>query len=148
MRELKFRAWDKDEGSMVLFSDVHSEGVCLMLSFEGNLLDMAYERCDLEGPVNERYELMQHTGLKDDFDNDIYEGDILRICDYNNDPEIGKYVVVYCAGNDYPAFDLKPYLSEELNGLSYAKAECRIAVIGNVYEHPHLIPKGGEVAVG
>ena len=95
----------------------------------------------------EALEVMQFTGLFDKNKKEIYEGDIVRWSDCyepEDSIEVSVHQVVYCAEDDYPAFDLKPYLCEELNGLSYAMAEGYLEVIGNLHEHPHLLESSHE----
>lgn len=101
-------------------------------------------------PFCEHVELMQFTGLLDRDGQEIFEGDILRLCywEYDDEPELNSYAiheVVWGGDGDYPAFDLKPPI-EEMNGLQ----ACFIGgedypiwceVIGNVYESPHLLTK-------
>ncbi len=84
----------------------------------------------------------QYTGLKDKDGKEIYEGDIISVVDIGTNPfENSRHQVVYCGEDDYPAFDLKPHIDCDSNGLSYLKAGAdeEMIVIGNIYENPELI---------
>ena len=81
----------------------------------------------------------QYTGLKDSRRREIYEGDILR---YSEDG-FGEFsyegVIEYAGESDYPAFDLRPRVDCDSNGLSYIMACCFCEVIGTLWddEKPH-----------
>ena len=82
----------------------------------------------------------ESTGLTDKNGKEIFEGDIIRIKE--DDEEEGRvYSVAYFGDKDYPAFDTIPHVDYDSNGLSYAKATCEIEVIGNIYENKELLPK-------
>ena len=109
MREIKFRYWETDFKRMTI-----ADGNNTFELFEQN-----------------SYPVMQFTGLKDSKGVEIYEGDIL-VCremhdsnlDYWQNNEAVPFEVVWCeTGWVIPARD------ELMN----------FEVIGNVYEHPHLL---------
>ena len=87
---------------------------------------------------------MQCTGLKDKNKKLIYEGDIVRYSEYDNDVDCRaewEYAEVVWGGNyDYPAFDLKDTDFDGTNGLSYIFGEgWTIEVCGNIYENPDIL---------
>ena len=76
----------------------------------------------------DEYILMQYTGLKDKNGNEIYEGDILKYTDpdENNQPVKSRRVVKW---------DEWKMLDELQNGFSI------VEVVGNIYENPELVKK-------
>ena len=62
MREIKFRAWDKDKSEMI----------------EWEALRMTYASF-LNTPNDWLYDCMQYTGLNDKNGKEIYEGDLYQI---------------------------------------------------------------------
>lgn len=78
--------------------------------------------------------LMQSTGLHDDNDIEIFEGDIVKII-YDSEPFIG--VVVY----DLSEADFKATNGEEDYGSNFSYLTCNDSniVIGNIYENKELL---------
>ena len=93
--------------------------------------------------------VMDCINPKADTKNQYYEGDIIRIYELKNDenPEDNistDHVVVFSNWDDYPCFMLNPSISDELNDISALYHDDWIEdweVIGNIYEHPTLIPE-------
>lgn len=85
-----------------------------------------YERvqCELKS-------MGEYTGLKDKNFREIYEGDIISIPRWRN----SKYQVVFESGM-YRAKNLD---EESKVSLATFKGEVSCEVIGNIYEHPHLL---------
>ena len=114
MREIKFRAWDKEEQEMLDWDKFFNLDIAQVFESKGSW--GVYP--------------MQYTGLKDKNGVEIYDGSIIRFVlgDYN----IREYVeeVVYSDGafwcGNWLLFDAK------MNDDS-------LEVLGNIYENPELL---------
>lgn len=134
MREIKFRAWDKEEKIML--------GV-VVKTLSGILLDS-----------RNRYELTQYTGLKDKNGNEIYEGDILKNCRFkdsyaeviwSNDvvsPETEPVKGIFGEYTDLTGFfsKLGEFILKWPDGKSHKAYHIQdTEIIGNIYSNPDLI---------
>ena len=131
MREIKFRVWD---GSQM----VHDVTVGRFGAFYVNPGSMgdgldAKDAASLT-PFNTRYPgsapVMQYTGLKDADGKEIYEGDILR---YSLQYTTYLSVATWEDGGFVQAETEGMIIEPFILGLDHSR------VIGNIYEHPHLV---------
>jgi|SRR5690625_5002446 len=131
MREIKFRAWDKLEQC---FINIKSFGF-----FEDGEIWYVQATDENENDIDppyfldeDRLEIIQFTGIYDKNGNEIYEGDILKH-PIGNNAEI-TYI------DDLAAF-VASYKIIGKNEMDYLDSEIMkmCEVIGNIYEHPHLL---------
>lgn len=84
--------------------------------------------------------IMQFTGLKDRYGEEIYEGDIVRFFECDGD----GYTVPVVWDNDYACFSVD-WGSNMLSSFDYLYLEefytdiKDIEVVGNIYENPGLL---------
>ena len=125
MREIKFRAWDR-EAQKMFYSKTEQ--------FD-DMLGFRFEHFTDDFPV-----YMQYTGLKDKNGKEIYEGDILE---YKHKDIFEKIYVVGIVKWIMGGFFFKK--SKEVidewwtANLIYYKKD--IKVIGNIYDNPELLNK-------
>ena len=110
MREIKFRAWDKEDKKMFNIA---------RFDFADNTVYSHLFACD--GYVGESLEIMQFSGLKDKNGISIYEGDILID---RHEEETGE--AVFENGSFFWETETFTQLLGEIND--------EIEVIGNVHE--------------
>ena len=145
MREIKFRALAPDKkGSLKWFDDVITDGeeVWIQTKHQGTRY------------LKETKKLVQYTGLKDIDGIEIYEGDIVQIVEYEARYD-GKFdefrsEVIFTDGC-FSYMQYEEHLGCKTNyclssvctedGVD-SKGSHFCNVIGNIYEHKHLL--GGE----
>ena len=115
MREIKFRAWDKENKTMV--------------NSGGSIKALA----NIEGYIEHDFVLTQYTGLKDKNGKEIYEGDVLQIPlqwwhdKWHMNSKAKRRITV-------EEFGIVPFHNGDW---SVGHEECEI--IGNIYENPELV---------
>ena len=128
MREIKFRAWDKNLKQMV---------EVMTLSFRCGHIDCVHHAHEHKGGHyltngEKDYNLMQYTGQKDRNGKEIYEGDIVREVIWKPDQkEDIRHKIKWYPRNCSFGFSGRMQICE---------ADARDwEVIGNIYENPELI---------
>lgn len=118
-REIKFRAWDKE-------NEEYRNGYEVLLKYDGSAISRyALGALDTDIPVNAIIE--QCTGLEDRNGKEIYEGDIVEIGKY------GKFQIIW---NEWACkFDFdKIGKREREEPLLSQDWEQKAEVIGNIHE--------------
>lgn len=125
MREIKFKAWDKDRKRWTNYSIAED-------------LPRFYDKhtgCWKTDKEGKRFVLSQYTGLKDKNNREIYEGDVIKAISFAR--WIG--VVEYSDENQAFIFD---DLDKKYRGKSTVfmnQFDDGFEILGNIYENPKLL---------
>jgi uncharacterized phage protein (TIGR01671 family) len=123
MREIKFRAWDKERKEMI--------GAERLIHLEGETTKQLKQSAPF-------LELMQFTGLHDKNGKEIWEGDIVSLGEEGHQ---GRYQIVFFDGSfcvDWHDVESKHRYAPIGNYCNDVFINC-IEVIGNIYENPELL---------
>lgn len=135
MREIKFRAWNKNSSTMIDLYKITP--LAINIPQDGLFI-----------PFGDDIELMQFTGLLDKNGKEIYEGDILSghlsLGDPNfADDKTANVVVVWFQSNvEYILVDIDEYVRNVRDEPSYMSIDepwTKREVIGNIYENKDLL---------
>ena len=131
-REIKFRAWLKEEKKMVNVETIDFSEKSIQHLEKNEIID-AYL---LRTTFLEDIDLMQYTGLKDKNGKEIYEGDILKY----NFPYDGrlKHISLVKFVETEASFGIKDIYGNEIP-LYRITANNYFEVVGNIYENPELL---------
>lgn len=130
-REIKFKAWDNLNKNMHEVNRINFTG---RITVDSKLFKNDTRFLTLENAI-----LLQYTGLKDKNGVDIYEGDIVQIKGHAFQKKPGDFTGIEIDGF-YPVtyterMELVAGQWLLMHQLPY------ITVVGNVYEHPHLLER-------
>ena len=124
MRTIKFRAWSPSNGCWCASFSIHKSGKTSDMIDTKIDKDSGLAISDAHWGEND-LEIMQFTGLLDKNGVEVFEGDVVAI----GEPQV-KFKVVFEDG----AFIFKgKYKFFPLHEAEFFE------VIGNIYEHPHLL---------
>lgn len=121
-RIIKFRAWDSYQKIMYQWNEIGELDQAMNLSLWNSLNSLVPQ-----------ITIMQFTGLLDSKGVEIYEGDIIKCDDSNEDHEEFLTEVWFCNGQ----FLTKHYGFPVHSWSGKEKSWCE--VIGNIYSDPHLL---------
>jgi uncharacterized phage protein (TIGR01671 family) len=134
MREIKFRAWNKELKQMNQVKGLH-----FVAHQDGRLdfIDAGWKW------MPEAFELMQFTGLHDKNGKEIYEGDIVKFDTTDLKTKKLRHKFINQVRYDYCRF----VVTDTSNDVPYCIYDVRqhIEVIGNIYENPELLEKQKEL---
>lgn len=122
MRTIEFRAWDNEAQVM---RDSELQSLCLDALVNSDSLD-----------------LEQYTGLKDDSDKEIYEGDIIKAEAENDDGSVDGMIGKVSYDNHTASFVLMPLDNDKemwsFDNL-FDEGFCELFCIGNIHEKTELL---------
>ncbi|MDN6612551.1 MAG: YopX family protein [Staphylococcus equorum] len=141
MENLRFRAWDKEEKEWLSirtmgFDDDGSLWYLQAWDENENDIDPPY----LEDDLGVKWELLQSTGLKDKHGAEIFEGDIIDKGYLNFSIENRIGYVQFSQGGDSDGWahgDWLGWITNNNDSLLDVHEHC--TVLGNKFEHPHLL---------
>lgn len=126
MRDIRFRVWDKSDHKVY---KEYPDTKRMTYYANPSVDDDGYIRFESVGQTaigdsgEDRFDIMQYTGLKDKNDKEIYEGDILK---YTDGDSVGIHEVIWNDATDISLLDLIA------GGVDWW-------VVGNRYENPELL---------
>lgn len=135
MREIKFRAWDKQENKWItdhIGLNIEDGKILIYDRRAGGEHDQVYHYPDAPFFAKGCFDgivLMQYTGLKDKNDKESYHKDIIL---YDGDLWIMEW------NYNSACFELMSFDGNEVTGMDYS---MQFEVIGNIYENPEFLRK-------
>lgn len=132
MREIKFRAWDKEFSQMLYGISIGGPAIHIDSKAHRGKMGNWPERSVVGWNNKEDFEVMQYTGLKDRNGQEIYEGDIVKC-------EGQIFEVIYY--ERWASFGFR--YADSLEHYLVRTTDMPFEVIGNVYQNPELLEAEG-----
>jgi uncharacterized phage protein (TIGR01671 family) len=124
-REIKFRAWDKKYNTW----------------FNGNVFDLMSQVADIKS--DDEFIYQQYTGLKDKNNKEIYEGDICKVWGHPQLQQKFEWDAVVIWEEFSAGFHFQKILPTQV---IWDMGHNTCEIIGNIYEHKHLLEEKTKTA--
>ena len=130
MREIKFRAWDKELKRISLPFRIGEP----IIQWEDNDVDMPIVFAHVK---DARFEFLQFTGLLDREGVEIYEGDVVQVpFGYSGDHHYKETTAIV----EYDAPEFWLHDPQEEHGIVWQDVSWgELSIIGNIYENSELV---------
>lgn len=144
MREIKFRAFDKENNEFITDYDTGKYSIVeigndyihvIQLNLIDELINGEHEQYESTKLIEDSFEIMQYTGLKDSEGVEIYEGDVVETIYCYKEKHTGE---IYFQPTRYN-WSVKHSEFTNQDMFVYSRPDCSITVIGNIYESPELL---------
>jgi uncharacterized phage protein (TIGR01671 family) len=145
MREIKFRGRAIRSKKWKYGSLVKDESHSYIILESSQAFTQSSQHWSVDAPafIVEKDSVSQFTSVRDSNKREVYGGDIIKVYDDDciEDSCNFKYHEVVYGNSDYPAFDLKPRLTDDMNSLSFLACSGLhwFEVCGNVHENGELL---------
>ena len=126
MRDIKFRAWNKNTKKMYKIGQITLE------KGTWNYEPDNREYIGMSMPYQPSFILMQYTGLKDKNGKEIYEGDIVK----------SYYYIPKQDGTEGERYTIKTIEYDEVRCKYNIDMFENLEIVGNKWDNPELLEKG------
>lgn len=123
----KFRAWDRTRNEMIDVDEIH---------FYNGKLDFIGDAITFMRTVDE-IELMQSTGLRDEFEKELFEGDVILWTYWDEFEDSGRAKITFDEGM-FKLLDIRTG-KDVWDNLFNCLENCDVYLQGNIYENHELL---------
>lgn len=132
MKDIRFRVWDKEKNRMSPITALYWDWECKKITTCNTVIERLYSNTQ-----DSNFVIMQYTGITDDKDIPIYEGDIL--CGYEDfgEGECGcEYLAIVIWDEESCSFQFQDL---KYNQIYPMNDYCFNYVIGNIFENKDIL---------
>lgn len=123
----KFRAWDRTRNEMIDVDEIH---------FYNGKLDFIGDAITFMRTVDE-IELMQSTGLRDEFEKELFEGDVILWTYWDEFEDSGRAKITFDEGM-FKLLDIRTG-KDVWDNLFNCLENCDVYLQGNIHENQDIL---------